>query len=92
MILYSRLDDHKTYAEFWGASTKHPDSISCLQDDVERRKFTPSDKNNTTIADVLQWLMYVASTKTWFFHAMELIEDIQLMHDHLRTARVSFYD
>ena len=28
MILYSRLSDRKTYVEFWGASTKHPDSIS----------------------------------------------------------------
>lgn len=98
MILYSRLDDRKTYAEFWGASTKHPDSVSCLQNDVERGKFSPCGfldsglDNLFTIADILQWLMYVASTKTWIFHAIELIEEVQEIYADLKATKTPLYE
>ena len=75
MILYSRLADRKTYVEFWGASTKHPDSINCYQSDIENGKFTPNTYQDEG-GNILQWLMYVASIKMWFTHARDLIEEI----------------
>ena len=30
--LYSRVKDHETVLELWGASTKHPDSVFYFSD------------------------------------------------------------
>jgi len=75
MKLYSNIETHRTYVEFWGASTKHPDSVHCYQDDVERGKYIPNEYQEDG-DNILQWLMYVASMKTWEFHAIEVLEDI----------------
>ena len=82
MKLYSNLEDRKTYVEFWGASTKHPDAIHCLQDDIEKEKFTPffpdaknfGEKKGLYLCDLIQWLFYIASIKTWVFHAVPVAE------------------
>lgn len=85
MILYSRLDNKKTYVEFWGASTKHPDSMHCYQDDVEIGKYIPNEYQMEA-GNIFQWLMYVASMKTWFAHAREVIEDILDLDNDYREA------
>ena len=92
MKLYSRLDDHKTYAEFWGSSTKHPDCIECLQNDLDNGNFHLFFDNTVSIADLLQWLMYIASKKTWIFHAIELLDDIQNMYADLKEIKTPFYE
>ena len=82
MILYSDVTTRKTYVEFWGASTKHPDSRNCYQYDIEDKKFIESPFQHIEW-NILQWLMYVASIKTFVFHAMELLDDIKYYYDVL---------
>ena len=86
MILYSRLADRKTYVEFWGASTKHPDSINCYETDVENGKYIPNEFQGAE-CNIMQWLMYVASMKTWIFHAIDTIEDMMAIHNDWMAAR-----
>lgn len=92
MILYSRLDNKKTYCEFWGASTKHPDCVECLQNDIENKKFKIAfESEGVTSADILQWLILLASRKQWIFHAMEIIEDVRdsyIDFQHSKNYRV----
>lgn len=92
MILYSRLDNKKTYCEFWGASTKHPDSINCMNDDIENKHFiTTQFVDDICIADVLQWLTYIASQKSWIFHTIEVLEDIQEIYHFCKSNKVDMY-
>jgi len=75
MKLYSNIKTHETIVEFWGASTKHPDSMNCYQDDVKNGKYIPNEYQDEEY-NILQWLMYVASMKTWCFHALECISEV----------------
>lgn len=86
MILYSRLDNKKTYVEFWGASTKHPDSINCYQSDIEAGEYIPNEFQGDE-CNIMQWLMYVASIKTWIFHAVDTIRDLMVIHDDWLASR-----
>ena len=93
MILYSRINDHKTYAEFWGASTKHPDSMHCLQNDIEKGYINLSFENDgINAADVLQWLMFIASKKQWIFHAMDIIDTVTENYFYFQHSNVRVYD
>lgn len=79
--LYSDLTTRKVYLESWGASTKHPDVVNCLDDDRDNGKFVwgffSSDVDN-----IIQWLLYVASTRTFTFHAVELAQWAIGMYDN----------
>ena len=65
--LYSRISDHNTILELWGASTKHPDS----------RFNYSSFKKVDFISDevqIYQWLLECASRLTWWFYAKDLVD------------------
>lgn len=59
--------------ECWGASTKHPDSVYNMNNDIENGKFILNDFIEKKY-QVYQWLMYIASQKTFPFHAIEIVD------------------
>jgi hypothetical protein len=65
MLIYSNIASKRTYVEWWGGSTKHPDVRNCYQDDVADGKFT---ENKFFIEDgynVFQWLVMRCSELTF---------------------------
>lgn len=65
--LYSRLSDHETVLECWGASTKHPDSVF-LFSNFETCDFI--DRENQIPA----WIWECASKMVLPFHNYELAQ------------------
>lgn len=65
--LYSRISDHDTVLELWGASTKHPDSIFYFSN------FKKSEWVDEK-AQIFQWLLECASKLNFPFHTYELAE------------------
>lgn len=63
--LYSRLKDHETVLELWGASTKHPDSIFYFSDFHLSEWFRPEDQT-------MQWIFECASKMIFSYHAYAL--------------------
>ena len=63
--LYSRLSDHETILELWGASTRHPDSMFYFSD---FKKSEWVDEN----AQIFQWILECASKMNFPFHGYEL--------------------
>jgi len=63
--LYSRLSDHETVLELWGASTKHPDSIFYFSDFKLCDWFEPQ-------VQIAPWLYWCASMLNFPYHAYEL--------------------
>jgi len=60
--LYSRISDHETILELWGASTKHPDSMFFFSDFKLCEWFEPQDQ-------IVPWLLECASKLSWPVHA-----------------------
>lgn len=60
--LYSRISDHKTILELWGASTKHPDSVFFFSDFKLCEWFEPQNQ-------IVPWLFECASKLSWPVHA-----------------------
>lgn len=60
--LYSRLSDHETVLELWGASTKHPDSVFYFSN------FKKSDWVDEQV-QIPQWIWECASQLNWPLHA-----------------------
>ena len=71
--LYTRISDKRTYLEIWGASTKHPDVIRCLEDDIESGKFN-FNQFTDEVGNVFQWLLHVASDMTFTFSSYEIAD------------------
>ena len=65
--LYSRISDHETILELWGASTKHPDSLFRFSD------FTLSDWFPSH-RQLFQWILECASKLSFPIHARELTD------------------
>ena len=65
--LYSRVSDHETVLELWGASTKHPDSVFHFSN-FKLAEFVPPE------LQVYQWLLECASKLTWWFYAKQLAD------------------
>ena len=63
--LYSRINDHETVLELWGASTKHPDSVFYFSNFELCDWFDPQ-------IQIVPWLFECASKLTFPFHAYEL--------------------
>ena len=63
--LYSRISDHETVLELWGASTKHPDSMFFFSDFKLCEWFDPQ-------AQVFQWVLECASKLNFPTHAHDL--------------------
>lgn len=75
--LYSRISDHETVLELWGASTKHPDSVFYFSD------FQPSgwfDK----IDQVVPWIFECASKMNWPIHSYELAKWACMIYESWR--------
>ena len=75
MKLYSNIKTHETIVEFWGASTKHPDSVNIYQNDIASGKFIENEYIPIEY-NIIQWLLYVASFKSWPCHAMDIARTI----------------
>ena len=86
MILYSDVETKKTYVEFWGASTKHPDSKHCYQYDVEDKKFIESPWSGIEW-NILQWLIYVASKMNFIFNSIDIIDDVKYYYEVMYNAK-----
>lgn len=74
--LYSRISDHETILELWGASTKHPDS---------RFSFSHFEKT-PLVSDqvqIYQWLLECASRLTWWFFARDLVNFANEYYDRV---------
>jgi hypothetical protein len=63
--LYSRISDHETVLELWGASTKHPDSVFYYSD---FKKSEWVDKRY----QIPQWIWECASKLNWPMHVYGL--------------------
>lgn len=63
--LYSRINDHETVLELWGASTKHPDSVFYFSNFELCDWFDPQ-------IQVVPWLFECASKLNFPSHAYEL--------------------
>lgn len=71
--LYSRIDNHETYLECWGASTKHPDSMYRFSE-FEKSDFMSDEES------IFQWILECASKKTWAFHMFKLLHWIESIY------------
>lgn len=63
--LYSRLSDHETILELWGASTKHPDTIFYFSNFTLSDWFSPQEQ-------IVPWIFECASKLTIPYHSYEL--------------------
>lgn len=75
MKLYSRISDHETVLELWGASTKHPDSIFYFSD-FKKCSFINEQ------AQVFQWMLECASKLNFPFHAYDLAKRAIEFHEY----------
>lgn len=73
-VYYDSVNDDYT-VECWGASTKHPDSVNKMSWDIEDGKFILNNYIEKKY-QVYQWLLYVASQKTFPFHAIAMVDYI----------------
>lgn len=65
--LYSRLSDHETVLECWGASTKHPDCVFLFSKFILSEFFEPEDQT-------FPWLLECASKMNIPYHSYKLAE------------------
>jgi hypothetical protein len=63
--LYSRISDHETILELWGASTKHPDSMFKFSNFKKCEWVSPH-------CQIFQWILECASKLVWPVHAKDL--------------------
>ena len=68
IVVYKDEEDDYV-CELWGASTKHPDSIFHMNGDGEYKK---SGLYEDDKYEVFQWLLWIASNLTFYFHAYSL--------------------
>ena len=74
MILYSRIKDHETVCELWGASTKHPDSINYYSD------FKKSDcADDSHPLNIFAWLLQIASNMWFLPNTIKVMEEARHM-------------
>lgn len=72
--LYSRISDHETVLELWGASTKHPDSTFYFSN------FTLCDWF-PSYRQLFQWILECASKLSFPIHARELVDYALVIYD-----------
>lgn len=75
--LYSRISDHETVLELWGASTKHPDSVFYFSDFKISAWFDRADQ-------VVPWLLECASKMNWPIHSYELAKWACMIYESWR--------
>ena len=72
IVIYKTDDD--VVCELWGASTKHPDLIYSMNQDIKNDLFCRCLFADNPDHDIFQWLLYVASRQTWKTTAKEIVE------------------
>lgn len=72
--LYSRISDHETVLELWGASTKHPDCVFYFSDFKLTEWIDPQDQIVPWIIECASKLMFPYSTYRLAKWACELYE------------------
>lgn len=70
--LYSNMYNKKTYLAIWGASTKHPDCVFCLEHLINSEQFKFSDYC-TFERNLFQFILYCASRLNFDFNAYSLV-------------------
>lgn len=75
--LYSRISDHETILELWGASTKHPDSIFYFSD---FKLYDWFDKND----QIVPWIFECASKLNFPVHAYYLAKWACEIYEEIR--------
>ena len=80
IILYSSIDNHETYLELWGSSTKHPDSLFRFSN-FKTVEFVDLD------CQIFQWLLECASKLNFPFHAMQVCRFAVDMQENLMEYR-----
>ena len=82
--LYSRVSDHETILELWGASTKHPDSVFYFSDFNKVDYFSEDSQ-------IFQWLLECASRLCFPFHAYSLARFAMELYEN-RSKYREYYD
>ena len=73
-VLYSRISDHETILELWGASTKHPDSMFRFSN-FKTCDWFPKDRQ------IFQWILECASKLSWPIHARDLTDFALIVYE-----------
>lgn len=71
-IVKKKDDDY--VCELWGGSTKHPDSVFYMVGDQENKDHYLLSEYIDLEHQVYQWLLWIASTLDFPFHAKELVD------------------
>lgn len=66
-VLYSRLSDHETVLETWGASTKHPDAVFKFSE-FKKCEFFDS------YTQIVPWILECASKMMWPHHSCAMAQ------------------
>lgn len=72
IVIYKTDDD--VVCELWGASTKHPDLIYSMNQDIKNGLFCRCLFADDQDHDIFQWLLYIASRQTWKTTARKIVE------------------
>ncbi len=80
-VLYSRISDHETILELWGASTKHPDSMFRFSN-FKLCDWFPKDRQ------IFQWILECASKLSWPIHARDLTDFAIIVYE--ATKKIPF--
>ena len=72
IVIYKTEDD--VVCELGGASTKHPDLIYSMNQDIKNDLFCRCLFADNPDHDIFQWLLYIASRQTWKTTAREIVE------------------
>ena len=83
--LYSRVSDHETVLELWGASTKHPDSVFYFSDFKLCAWFDPQEQ-------IIPWVFECASKMNFPVHAYELAKFACRVYEESRPNKFGFHD
>lgn len=82
--LYSRIDDHETVLELWGASTKHPDSMFFFSDFQLSEWFEPESQ-------IVPWLFECASKMNFPYHSYTLAQWACARYEEMRGWSRQFH-
>ena len=72
IVIYKTEDD--VVCELWSASTKHPDLIYSMNQDIKNDSFVRCQFADNPNYDIFQWLLYVASRQTWKTTARKIVK------------------
>lgn len=75
--LYSRISDHETVLECWGASTKHPDCVFFFSEFKISAWFDRQDQ-------IVPWLLECASKMNFPIHSYEMAKWACMIYEHVR--------